>query len=259
MAPGDEARGHMQGKAVVITGASRGIGAAAARAFAADGASVVLAARSEGEITEIAQEIAADGGKARAVRCDVVHYADVAAAVETCLSAFGRIDAMVNNAGVIEPIGLLADSDPEAWGKASNINYLGTYHGIRAALPAMQKRGSGVIVNISSGAATSPLEGWSQYCSAKAAAFMLTRCADREAKGDVRVVGLSPGTVATDMQVKIRASGINPVSQLDPSAHIPPEWVGRAIVWLCSDEAAGFAGTDVSLRDEGIRQRIGLV
>lgn len=244
----------MQGKAVVITGASRGIGAAAARAFAAAGWSVVLAARSRAETDALAAEL----GNAVAVSCDVARYGDVAAAVETCRASFGRIDAMVNNAGTIDPIGPLAKSDPDAWGHAADVNFKGTYHGIRAALPVMQAQGEGVIVNISSGAATSPLEGWSQYCAAKAAALMLTRCADREATGKVRVVGLSPGTVATDMQVKIRASGINPVSRLDPSAHIPPEWAAMAILWLCSEDAAEFAGTDVSLRDEDIRRRVGL-
>ncbi len=246
-------------KSVIITGASRGIGAATARAFAAEGAAVVLAARSSGEIAALADDINSTGGKAIAQATDVSNWASVAALVELAKRKFGRLDVMVNNAGVIDPIGPLASSDPEAWGHAADINYKGTYYGIRAALPVMQKQGSGVIVNISSGAATSALEGWSMYCSAKAAAAMLTRCADREATGKVRVVGLSPGTVATDMQIKIKASGINPVSQLDPSAHIPAEWPAQAIMWLATDDAAEFAGTDVSLRDEAIRARVGLI
>ncbi|QHQ35985.1 SDR family oxidoreductase [Algicella marina] len=243
---------------VIITGASRGIGEATARAFAAEGANVVLAARSGQAIATIAEEINATGGHAVAQTVDVADWASVEGLVKLAKSRFGRLDVMVNNAGVIDPIGPLAKSDPEAWAAAADVNYKGTFYGIRAAMPLMERQGKGVIVNISSGAATSPLEGWSQYCSAKAAAAMLTRCADREAKGDVRVVGLSPGTVATDMQVKIRASGINPVSQLDPSAHIPPDWPARAIMWLASEDATEFAGSDVSLRDEAIRARIGL-
>ena len=117
-----------------------------------------------------------------------------------------------------------------------------------------------MIVNVSSGAATGVLEGWSHYCSSKAAALSLTRMADLEYRDQgIRVVGLSPGTVATDMQVVIKASGINPVSQLDPSAHIPPAWAAKAIAWLCTEDAAEFAGTDVSLRNEDIRHRVGLI
>jgi NAD(P)-dependent dehydrogenase (short-subunit alcohol dehydrogenase family) len=88
---------------------------------------------------------------------------------------------------------------------------------------------------------------------------MLTRCADKESRdAGVTVMGLSPGTVATYMQEAISASGINPVSQLDWSAHIPADWPARAILWLCGPDGAAFAGEEVSLRDEGIRARVGL-
>ncbi|NRG18143.1 SDR family oxidoreductase [Rhizobiales bacterium] len=250
----------LAGKAVLITGASRGIGAAAARVFAEAGSSVVLAARTGSEIEDLVAEIKANGGNAEAVTCDVSSYTDVEAAVNQCRDAFGTIDFLVNNAGVIDPIGPLIESDPEEWSRAADINYKGVYNGLRAALPHMKAQGSGVVVNISSGAAHNALEGWSHYCSAKAAAYMLTRAADLEMKGTgVRVVGLSPGTVATYMQKAIKASGINPVSQLDPSVHIDPSWVGRAIAWLCTGDAQEFAGVDVSLRDEDIRRRVGLI
>lgn len=250
---------ELTGKVALITGASRGIGAAAARSFSAAGAKVVLAARSTGQIESVASEIQSRGGEALAVACDVSDYTDVKTLIDQALAFGGRLDILVNNAGVIDPIARLADSDPEAWAKAADINYKGVYFGLRAAIPVMEQQGGGVIVNISSGAATSALEGWSHYCSSKAAALSLTKCAHAEvADKGVRVVGLSPGTVATDMQVAIKASGVNPVSTLEWSDHIPPDWVAQAIVWLSSDAAKDIAGEDFILRDPDNRRRVGL-
>ena len=251
---------ELAGKAAVITGASRGIGAAAARELARQGVSVILAARSQDQCEALAGEIRAAGGKAEALGCNVTRFTDVEAAVARCAEAFGRVDILVNNAGVIEPIAHLGDSDPAAWDAVVDINLKGVYHGLRAALPRMAAAGDGVVINISSGAATGALEGWSHYCATKAAVLSLTRCADKEyrARG-VKVVGLSPGTVATDMQVAIRESGINPVSQLDPSVHIPADWVARAIAWLCTPAAENYLGQDFSLKTDEAKRQVGLI
>lgn len=124
----------------------------------------------------------------------------------------------------------------------------------------MLEAGGGTIINISSGAATGALEGWSHYCASKAAVLSLTKCADLEfSDHGIRVIGLSPGTVATHMQVAIKASGINPVSRLDPSVHIPPEWVGETISWLATEAGDAYCGIDCSLRDEGVRKAVGLI
>ena len=251
---------ELNGQAAVLTGASRGIGEAAAYALAAEGVAVVLAARSEDNLSRIAKTIRDGGGKAETVRCDVSRYEDVAAAVERCQSAFGRLDILLNNAGVIDPISRLTESEPDAWDKVIDINVKGVYYGMRAAGPIMEAAGRGVIINISSGAAVNPLEGWSHYCASKAAVLALTRCGHKElADRGVRVVGLSPGTVATEMQREIKKSGVNPVSQLDWEAHIPPEWVGRTVAWLATAEGREFDGTDLSLRDETVRRRVGLI
>ncbi len=249
----------LAGKAALITGANRGIGAETARVLAQAGVAVVIAARDAAQGEQVAAEIRAAGGKALAARCDVAVCADVAAAVDACREAFGRLDILVGNAGMIEPIGPLAESDPTAWGRAVDVNLKGIYHGLRAALPVMAAQGGGIVVNVSSGAAHNALEGWSAYCASKAGAAMLTRAAHLEyhARG-VRVVGLSPGTVATRMQEVIRASGVNRISQLDWSEHIPADWPARAIAWLCAGAAAEFAGQEVSLREPAIRARIGL-
>ncbi len=250
----------LSSKVALVTGASRGIGAAVARRLVDAGAAVVLAARSRAQCEEVAQTIREKGGSVRVQVCDVTRYQDLSDAVLRCVTDFGRLDILVNNAGIIEPIARLADSDPEAWGEVVDVNYKGVYHGLRAALPQMLAQASGTIVNISSGAATSALEGWSHYCSTKAAVLSLTRCVHKEyGSQGIRVVGLSPGTVATDMQTAIRTSGINPVSQLDESAHIPPEWAAEAVAWLCTDAGAPYAGNDFSLKTDEGRRLVGLV
>lgn len=250
---------ELENKAAIVTGASRGIGAAAARELVARGAKVLLLARNANDIEIIATELHETGGQAAAMCCDVTDYDAVETAVIRCRSEFGSVDILVNNAGLIEPIARLADSDPAAWVAAADVNYKGVYHGMRAALPAMLEQGSGVIVNISSGAATGALEGWSHYNSSKAAVLSLTRTGDAEYRNQgVRIVGFSPGTVMTGMQVAIKASGLNPVSQLNPSVHKDPAVPARAIAWLCSDDAGDLAGIDVSIHDETIMRRASL-
>ncbi|MFV0492124.1 MAG: SDR family oxidoreductase [Pseudorhodobacter sp.] len=248
----------MQGRIVAITGASRGIGAAAARVFANAGARVALLARSEREIAGIAAEIGSD--QAMALPCDVARADQVSDALTRICETWGRLDVLINNAGVIDPIARLSEALPEDWGRAIDINLKGVFHGMRAAIPIMRTQGGGTIITISSGAASNPLEGWSAYCSAKAGAAMLTRAAHLEEAGNgLRIMGLSPGTVATDMQVRIKASGINRVSQLDPAVHIPADWPARALLWMCGPAADEWLGQEISLRDEAIRRKAGLI
>ncbi|WP_282158876.1 SDR family oxidoreductase [Shimia thalassica] len=247
----------VQGKTVLITGASRGIGESAARVFAEAGANVVLVARSANDITRIADEI---GEKALAVTCDVSNFSEVEAAVEKAVETFGGVDILINNAGVIEPISHLSTSDPEGWAKVIDINVKGVYYGIRAVQPMMEANGGGSILTISSGAAHGPVEAWSHYCTSKAAVNMLNRCVDKEARDKgIRAIGLSPGTVATEMQREIKSSGVNPVSKLDWSDHIPPEWPAKCLLWMCGPGGDDWLGDEISLRDEGIRKAVGLI
>jgi NADP-dependent 3-hydroxy acid dehydrogenase YdfG len=246
----------LTGKTALITGASRGIGADTARIMAAAGAQVVLLARSARDLEVLAAEI---GAQAIVCASDVANYDHWIKAVTVALEQTGRIDILVNNAGLIDPIARLEDSDPVEWGRLIDVNLKGVYYGVKATLPTMISLGAGTILNISSGAAHSPLEGWSAYCSSKAGAAMLTRCIHKE-HGDegIRVMGLSPGTVATEMQVKIKASGINPVSELHPSVHIPADWPAKALLWMCGPDADSYLGDEISLRDEDVRRRVGV-
>ena len=247
----------MTGKTILITGASRGIGAEAARVFAMAGANVGLLARSGNKVEALAADL---GDRAFGMACDVADYAQVDAGVRACVDKFGGLDVLINNAGVVEPISHMDTADPVGWGHAIDINLKGVFYGMRAALPVMIAAGGGTVLTVSSGAAHSPMEGWSHYCASKAGAAMLTSALDLEnrARG-IRAMGMSPGTVATQMQREIKSSGINRISELEWEDHIPADWPARALLWMCSPDADEFIGTEIALRDESIRTRIGLV
>jgi 3-oxoacyl-[acyl-carrier protein] reductase len=247
---------RLGGKVMIVTGASRGIGAAAAASLAKAGVIVVLAARDGKFAGEVAASI---GENASARACDVSDYAAVEALVAETKARFGRLDGLINNAGVIEPIASIAESDPTVWARNIEINLTGAYYAIRAVLPGMIAAGGGTIVNVSSGAAIRPLEGWSAYCSAKAGLHMLTRAIALETEGQgIRVFGFQPGTTDTDMQVLIRASGVNAISQIPRENLTPVAHPAAAIVYLCTAEADDLNGQEFSLRDAPFRARLGL-
>src|SRR5579859_5645333 len=246
----------LSGKVAIVTGASRGIGEAAALALGEAGASVVLAARSAQQLEANVRKIVAAGGKAFALECDVSDYAACERLVRETAARFGPPDILVNNAGVIEPISMVATADPREWARSIEINLTGAYYAIRAVLPGMLERGRGDIINVSSGAAHRPLEGWSAYCSGKAGLALLTRAIDLEhSAGGIRVFGFQPGTTDTDMQVAIRASGINMISQIPREKLTPVALPAKAIVYLCTKEADDYKGKDFSLNDAEFRRR----
>jgi 3-oxoacyl-[acyl-carrier protein] reductase len=179
--------------------------------------------------------------------------------VHETASRLGPPEILVNNAGVIEPIAMVAASDPAEWARSIQINLIGAYYAIRAVLPGMLERGHGDIINVSSGAAMRPLEGWGAYCTGKAGLAMLTRSIDLEHRSaGIRVFGFQPGTTDTDMQVTIRASGVNMISRIPREQLTPVAHPARGIVYLCTKEADDLAGKEFSLRDDDFRRRIGL-
>jgi NAD(P)-dependent dehydrogenase (short-subunit alcohol dehydrogenase family) len=247
----------MTSKTVMITGASRGIGAEAARVFANAGANVVLLARSQDDIAALAGEI---GERAIAIPCNVARYSDISSAVAIAVQEFGGLDVLINNAGLVDPISHMGDADPDEWGHLIDVNVKGVFNGIHAALPALREGGGGSVLTISSGAAHNAIEAWSAYCASKAAVNMINRSLHlEEAANGIRAIGLSPGTVATEMQRKIKASGINPVSQLDWDVHIPADWPAKCLLWMCSAEADTYCGAEISLREDAIRRAVGLI
>jgi 3-oxoacyl-[acyl-carrier protein] reductase len=251
--------GELSGKVAIVTGGSRGIGAAAAMALAADGAAVTVVARDGVAAAGIAQVIVERGGRALGIACDVSDYAAVEALVTETDRRFGMIDILVNNAAVVEPIGFLVDSDPSAWERNISINLVGPYNAARGVLPAMLAHGGGTIIDVSSGAAHRPMEGWSAYCAAKAGLAMLTEAIALETgQSGIRVFGLSPGVIDTEMQVKVRASGINRVSRIPRADLAPVEHPAAAIRYLCTSAADDLVGCEVSLADPDFRRRVGL-
>ena len=248
---------NLSGKTVLITGASRGIGEAAAKTFVEAGAKVMLTARNADKLENIKRNL---GDCSEYFSGDISDSNIVSELVDFCCAHFGNIDILINNAGTIQPIGLIHEIKPEDWSSVIDTNLKSIFYTTNAVLPKMVKNGDGTILNVSSGAAHNPLTAWSHYCASKAGAAMLTQCLHTEYfEYGIRAIGLSPGTVATQMQREIKESGINQVSALDWSAHIPADWPAKALLWMCSSEADKFVGKEISLRDEVIRRKVNLI
>lgn len=224
---------------VIVTGASRGLGAATARILLEMGAAVVLTARSAGALHELAAAADPGGERSLVVAADVSDEAACAALVAQTIEHFGRLDGLVNNAGVLQPVARLGEEAPAAWRQNIAVNLLGPYYLIHHALPHLKANG-GRVVNVSSGAAVSPVPGWSAYSTAKAAINMLTRALAEEAP-EVVALALRPGVVDTAMQAAIREEGDEGMPaerhQRFVRLHqegelLPPEKPGRALAVL---------------------------
>ena len=189
---------------VLLTGASRGIGAAAARQLLARGCNVTIVARSPKGLEAITAEAARDE-RLLPLAGDVARASDCRRMVADTVARFGRLDALINNAGILEPVARLADAAADAWQYNLAVNLMGPFYLAQTAIPHLRST-RGRIVNVSSGAAVKAIEGWSAYCVAKAGLTHLTRLLAAE-EPDITTVALRPGVVDTGMQTLIRARG----------------------------------------------------
>jgi NAD(P)-dependent dehydrogenase (short-subunit alcohol dehydrogenase family) len=217
----------LAGKVAIVTGASRGIGAAAALALGEAGASVVLAARTDAQAETNARQIEAAGGKAVAMTCDVSNFAACQRLVHETTRHFGPPDVLVNNAGVIEPIGMVGETDPTEWARSIEINLIGAYYAIRAVLPGMIERGHGEIIQVSSVAGFFSGRG-STYTASKNWVTSFTEGIAASLPKGVRMMALCPGFTATEFHQR---AGIGKP--------------GPKIAWLGVEQVVGEALADL--------------
>jgi benzil reductase ((S)-benzoin forming) len=256
MAGNVEGAADLAGKVAVVTGASRGIGAGLARRFAERGMALGLCARSVPPAPPGAD------GRVVAASVDVTDAAAVDAFAARVADALGPIDLWVNNAGALAPIGPLRDADPAALDTHVRTNVLGVLLGSRAYARHVRSRPrGGVLVNVSSGAATSVYAGWAAYCASKAAVDQLTRVvAVEEADAGLRALAIAPGVVDTDMQAAIRATPAERFPALDrflalarENAFNSPDWVADeflALVFGPTGDDGAAAPVVRRIRDE---------
>ncbi len=238
------------GRVAFVTGASRGIGAATAIALAERGISPVFAVRDASAADGVLKSVRDHNVAGRIETCDVADGQSVAAAIGRVLDRWGRLDIVVNNAGQVDPIGHVGDTRPADWARGIEVNLVGAYNVVHACLPALLASPAATILNVSSGAAHNPREGWSAYCCAKAGLAMLTRSIDLEYRErGIAAFGLQPGVVDTEMQVRIRDSGMNEISRIPRSDLAPPGHAAGLIAWLCDVRPSQHRGKDLSIRD----------
>ena len=234
---------------VIVTGASRGLGAATVRWLVKGGAAVTLIARSKTKGVDFAGDGRRLGDDFLAFEADVSNYDACCAAVENTIARFGRIDSLVNNAGIVTPIAAIAQADPASWRYNIEVNLIGPFNLIRAAVADLRKQ-HGRIVNLSSGAANLALENVSAYCAGKAALNHFTQVLAAE-ESTLTALTVRPGVVDTDMQSIIRREGPKAMAaeqvayyrQLKEQGELePPEIPARSIAWLALHAPPEFSG-----------------
>ncbi|MBI6741538.1 SDR family oxidoreductase [Pseudomonas syringae] len=239
---------NIQGKVVLITGASSGIGEAAARLIAAKGACVVLGARRIERLEMLAADIEAQGGSARFRSLDVTDALDMQAFADFATHAFGKIDVIINNAGVM-PLSPLAALKIAEWNQMLDVNLRGVLHGIAAVLPSMQSQGHGQIINISSigGLAVSPTAA--VYCATK---FAVRAISDglRQETDNIRVTVVCPGVVESELADSISDETAREAMKAFRKVALEPDAIARALVYAI-EQPDGVDVSEIVVRPTG--------
>ena len=214
-------------KVILITGASSGIGAGIARELGRAGAKLMLGARRTDRLASLAREISFEGGDAAISRLDVTDRADMAAFAEAARQTWGRVDVIVNNAGVM-PLSPMAAMKVEEWDRMVDVNIKGVLHGIAAVLPEMTARGSGHIVNIASVGALSVVPTASVYCASKYAVRAISDGL-RQEHSDIRVTCIHPGVVESELADSITDPTAAEAMKLYRAIALRPDAIARAV------------------------------
>jgi NAD(P)-dependent dehydrogenase (short-subunit alcohol dehydrogenase family) len=239
-----------EGKVVIVTGGSSGLGAAAALQFGRGGASVVIAARRSDKCQEVVRQVEAAGGRGHFIQTDVAKRADIEALVAATVAKFGRLDCAVNNAGISGPVFVpIAEIEEENWDAVMNINLKAVWMCMKYEIPAMLKHGKGAIVNVSSIYGFKPSDvGHAPYCTSKFGVIGLSKTAAIDyAQQGIRVNVVSPGFTHSEM-VDPAVEAFPEVLKTVVGRHSAQNRVGdaeevaAAITWLCSDSASFVNG-----------------
>lgn len=238
---------NIKGKVFAITGASSGMGKAIAIESAKNGAKVVLGARRTEQLQQIAEEIKSRGGDAIFAQIDVKNKADLIRLVNTAVGQYGKLDVMVNNAGISQ-LSRVDELDLEGWEEMIDINLKGVLYGMAAAIPVFKQQHSGHIINIisTSGIKIVPMQG--VYAGTKNAIRTIAEAFRQESDGTIRITGISPGFVKTDFANHIKNEEMKTaVQQGMEQIAIPPTAVANAVIYAVSQP------NDVEIGDIVIR------
>lgn len=248
----------LKNKIVVLTGASRGIGAAAAREMAPDGPHFILCARTPEACADTKSAVEALGATAECHGFDVSDAAAAKAFVDGVVAAHGRIDVLINNAGM-NVVGPVDEVTPDRFQAVLMGNVMGPYNLISAVLPSMLEHDSGSIINITSARAFMPDRFYAAYCASKAALLSMTQCLHFDlAETGVKIFALSPGFTQTDMVAEIYASPAFRAQALSPNQGQKPERPAKMLAWLAREAPADLAGKHCEIQFNDLTLRAGL-